>query len=235
MSCFYLVGAGPGDPGLITVAGKECLQNAEVVLYDRLVSEEILALVPKDVTKIYVGKSQNEQEMKQAEIYTIALEHLGQNKKVVRLKGGDPFVFGRGVEEFSHIASKGYEVRYIPGVSSAIAVPGLAQIPVTARGVSRGFAVISGHLCGTEKLDLTQYAKVDTIVILMGVKHRREIANELITLGRDPNEGVAFVENGSISNERTVRSTLDKVAKGEVAVNSPAVFVIGNVVDLIRT
>lgn len=227
----YIVGAGPGDPKLLTVAAKEILESAEVILHDRLVSSEILKLASASAEIINVGKHQGEQESVQLEISELLIKYLEQGKSVVRLKGGDPLIFGRGAEEWQFVKEQGYAVEFVPGISSSIAVPGLCGIPLTSRDFSRGFAVLTGHACGDGKIEWANYAKVDTLVILMAVRNRASIAQELIKAGRNPEEPVAFIENGSCENERIVLSQLRFVAEGEPEVNAPAVLVIGEVVN----
>lgn len=227
----YIVGAGPGDPDLLTVAALKVLEQADVVLHDRLISDEILRLINKEAEVVYVGKHQGEQETVQMEISEYFLKYLEAGRSVVRLKGGDPLIFGRGAEEWEFLKAKGYPVEFIPGISSSISVPGLCGIPLTSRDYSRGFAVLTGHACRDEEIAWANYAKVDTLVILMAIKHRAFIASELIKAGRNPKEPVAFVENGSCQNERIVLSELRFIAEDEgPEVNAPAVFVIGEVV-----
>jgi uroporphyrin-III C-methyltransferase len=228
----YLVGAGPGDPELLTLKALRVLQEAEVVLYDRLVAPAVLELVHPLAELIYVGKARGEQERVQGEIFAQMLHHVRAGRTVVRLKGGDPMVYGRGGEEWAFLAREGIAVELVPGVSSALALPGLAGIPLTLRGVAGGFAVLSGQAQGGGLPDLAPYARVDTLVVLMGVKARAEIARGLIRAGRSPREPVAFIENGSTPQERVVSATLGEVARGEVEVQSPAVWVIGEVVRL---
>ena len=229
MGQIYLIGAGPGDPGLLTVRGASLLQQADVVLYDRLVSEEVLALAGADAERIYVGKHEGQQEKIQARIYELFVRYAGAETTIVRLKGGDPMVFGRGVEEWLFLKELGYSVEIVPGVSSSVAAPALAGIPVTARGVSQGFAVITGQCCGESGVDWSQYLGVDTLVILMAARKRARIAAALIAAGRAASEPVAFVERGSFSDQRVVRANLGDVARGAVSVRSPAVFVVGSV------
>jgi siroheme synthase len=151
---------------------------------------------------------------------------------VVRLKGGDPCVFGRGGEEWQALRAEGVEVELVPGISSAVSVAGLAGIPVTFRGISRGFAVVTGHCQNPAETDWSRYAGVDTLVILMGVKCRAAIAARLIEAGRPPEEPVAFIEKGTTPEERVICSTLAEVAAGAVEVATPALFVVGSVVEL---
>lgn len=228
----YLIGAGPGDPELLTVKAVRKLAEADLVLYDRLVSKEVLAYARPDATLIYTGKHEGQQEHKQAEIFELIREHAFDGKIVARLKGGDPLVFGRGGEEWAFAIEHEIEVEVIPGVTSAIAVPALAGIPLTYRGVSQSFAVITGHCREGLAQQWQNYAGVDTLVILMGVQNRAFIAQSLITAGRPASEPVAFIEHGTTENERIVESTLQAVANGQVDVINPAVFVIGDAVKL---
>jgi uroporphyrin-III C-methyltransferase len=228
----YLIGAGPGDPELLTLKAVRCLKTCDVVLYDRLVNREILKFAKAGTELIDVGKHEGEQEHTQARILDLIHTHARNGKIVGRLKGGDPLVFGRGAEEWAFALKHGIEVELIPGISSAIAVPGLAGIPVTYRKVSQSFAVITGHCHEGRAEEWRRYAAVDTLVILMGVRNRAFIAESLIAAGRSPSEPVAFVHRGTLAGEAVVESTLGEVAKGNIIVHSPAVFVIGDVVSL---
>ena len=232
MGKVYLLGAGPGDPDLLTIKALRILQSADVVLYDRLVSPEILALSNPQALLIHTGKRHGQQEEIQNEINFLMLEHASQDKIVVRLKSGDPMVFGRGAEEWALLQAHGIQVELVPGISSAISVPALAGIPLTWRGIASSFAVITGHNQKSETPDWMKFRGVDTLVILMGVENRVRIATELIALGRPASEPVAFIERGSTDRERVVVSTLAEVSRGEVDVASPAVFVVGEVVRL---
>ena len=229
----FIVGAGPGDPGLLTRRAFDILQFAEVVLYDRLVSAEILALIPPHVELLYAGKLQGEQADMQAFISRTLLEYALAGKVVVRLKGGDPMIFGRGAEEWRLLHEAGIEVEVVPGVSAATSVPGLVGIPPTFRGIADGFAVVTGHLRDeADRVDWAKYAAVDTLIILMGVRTRVEIARELIRHGRPAGQPVAFIERGATPEERVVTATLRDVAEGVVEVENPAVFIAGEVVRL---
>jgi len=226
----YLIGAGPGDPELLTLKAARVLGQCDVVLYDRLTTPGVLALARSDAELVYVGKHDGEQEREQARIFELILEHATAGRSVARLKGGDPLVFGRGAEEWEIAVAHGIEVEFIPGISSAIAVPGLAGIPLTFREVSRSFAVVTGHWKSGTNMEWSPYAKIDTLVILMGTKQRVLIANSLIAAGRSPSEPVAFVERGSLADQRVVETDLNTVAEGKVEVEGPAVMVIGEVV-----
>jgi uroporphyrin-III C-methyltransferase len=196
------------------------------------VSPEVIQFARADAEIIYVGKHEGEQEHAQNQIFRLIRDHALAGKTVGRLKGGDSLVFGRGAEEWALALKHGIEVHLIPGVTSAIAVPGLAGIPLTYRRVSQGFAVITGHCHEGSAHDWRRYAGIDTLVILMGVKNRAFIARSLLAGGRPPDEPVAFVYRGSLPEEQVVQSTLLAVAEGKVEVKNPAVFVIGRVVEL---
>lgn len=228
----YLVGAGPGDPELLTVKAARILGECDVILYDRLVGKEVLRLARPDAELIYVGKHEGEQDYTQERIFELIRIHALAGRTVGRLKGGDPLVFGRGAEEWALAVEHGIEVELIPGVSSAVAVPGLAGIPLTFRGVAQSFAVVTAHCREGRTEQWSKYAAVDTLVVLMGVKNREFIAQSLIAAGRDRNERIAFVERGTMRGEAVIESTLGVVASGQVEVESPAVFVIGEVVRL---
>jgi len=235
----YLIGAGPGDPELLTLKAARVLRECDVVLYDRLVSVEVLSFARPESELIYVGKHEGEQESGQARIYDLIREHALAGKTVARLKGGDPLVFGRGAEEWDLALDDGIQVELVPGVTSAISVPGLAGIPLTYRGVSQSFAVVTGHCLARQDPDhekmkkrWRKYAAIDTLAVLMGVKNRILIAQALVAVGRRLDEPVAFVQRGSMPGEEVIESTLGEVADGKVEVTSPAVFVIGNVVRL---
>ncbi len=232
MSKVYLIGAGPGDPDLLTVKAQRILRAADVVLYDRLVSAEVLSLASPRAELTYVGKHEGQQESTQRHIFDLMLERAREGKTVARLKGGDPCVFGRAGEEWISLLRQGLEVEIVPGVSSALAAPALAGVPLTYRGLSRGFAVVAGHCAGSSGVDWRDYARVDTLVILMGVKERACIARELIRAGRRADEPAVFIERSSTPAERVVDATLGGVAAGLVDVEAPAVFVIGAVAAL---
>jgi uroporphyrin-III C-methyltransferase len=232
----YIVGAGPGDPELLTIKAVRALERADVVLYDRLVGQDILALIPASARRVYVGKGHGDQDLVQPEIMAQLEDFARQGLKVVRLKGGDPFVFGRGAEEWAYLRAREIHVEVVPGISSSLAVPALAGIPLTFRAVARAFAVVTGHRAIDPDTGLTtdwrDYVKVDTLVILMGVGERVSIATELIEAGREAAQACAFIERGSTPQERVLISSLQAVSDGMVEVNAPAVWVIGDVVKL---
>jgi uroporphyrin-III C-methyltransferase/precorrin-2 dehydrogenase/sirohydrochlorin ferrochelatase len=226
-----LVGGGPGDPELITVRGRRLLAEADVVAVDRLAPRELLSVLAPDATVIDVSKRPGVAALTQAEINDLLIHHARQGNLVVRLKGGDPFVFGRGGEEMLACARAGVPCTVVPGVSSAVAVPAAAGIPVTHRGVARGFTVITGH----EDADLSPIAAVDgTLVVLMGAARVAQLAKRLLMAGRSADTPVAVIENGTLPGQRTTRGTLETIgALADVAgVRSPAVIVVGDVVDV---
>lgn len=226
----YLIGAGPGDPDLLTVKAVRALGECDVILHDRLVGPGVLEYARPDAEIIFAGKHEGQQERSQSEIFELIRKHASNGKTVARLKGGDPLVFGRGAEEWAFAIEHGIEVELIPGVTSALAVPALAGIPLTHRGVSQSFTVLTGHCHEGLEQEWRKYAGVDTLVVLMGVQNRVFIARSLIAAGRPASEPVAFIERGTMEEERVVESTLGDVANGLVSVDSPAVFVIGEVV-----
>jgi uroporphyrinogen III methyltransferase/synthase len=231
----HLVGAGPGDPGLLTVAGRRALEAAEVVVHDRLGTEGLLPLCPPDALLLDAGKAPGRQAMTQDEINAALVEHGLAGRRVVRLKGGDPFVFGRGGEEALALAAAGVPYAVVPGITSAIAAPAAAGIPVTHRAVATSFTVITGHEDPTkpsEQTDWTALARVPgTLVILMGMGRLRRIADALIAGGRPPDQPAAAVQWGTTPRQRQVVSTLDGLpaAVAEAGVGSPAVVVVGPV------
>jgi uroporphyrin-III C-methyltransferase len=228
----YLVGAGPGDPRLITVLGLERLRQAEVVIYDRLVSERLLDEAPPTAERIFVGKAPGEHSARQEEINELLLRHARMGRIVVRLKGGDPFVFGRGSEEALACAEAGIPWEVVPGISSAVSVPALAGIPVTHRELAGGFAVVTGHCAEGDRQDWAALARVETLVILMGLSRLPEISASLLFHGRGASTPVAAIAQGSLPEERVVVGTLGTIA-GDVAragLKAPATIVVGEVV-----
>ncbi len=234
----YLVGSGPGDPGLFTVKGVECLRKADVVVYDRLAPEALLAHARPDAELIYVGKKPGEPTMPQEEINALLVELGRAGRMVVRLKGGDPYVFGRGGEEALELERAGLPFDVVPGVTSGIAAPAYAGIPVTHRGVSTSVAFITGHedpTKGKPDVDWKGLANgAETLILYMGVGRLAEIASELIAGGRDPQTPVACVRWGTLPEQRTVTGTLENIAEkvAEANLKPPAITVVGDVVAL---
>ena len=235
-----LVGGGPGDPDLITVRGMRALQEADVVVADRLGPRSLLEGLPEGVEVIDVGKSPRGQAAKQEDIIALLIERARAGDVVVRLKGGDPFIFGRGGEELLGCAEAGIECSVVPGISSAIAVPGLAGIPVTHRGLAQEFVVASGHLPPGHPGSTVDWTRLGTgsatVVLLMAVHTLPAIADALLTAGRDPSTLVACVQEGGTPDQRVLVSTLEAVAKAaaEFGLVAPSVIVIGEVVGMIE-
>jgi uroporphyrin-III C-methyltransferase len=233
-----LVGGGPGDPELITVRGHRALAQADVVVADHLAPLSLLASLPTHVEVIDASKLPRGRSMAQEQINGLLVEHARAGKRVVRLKGGDPFVFGRGMEELEACVAAGIPVEVVPGVTSAIGVPGLAGIPVTHRGMTHEFVVVSGHLPPEHPQSLVDWAAVGrlrgTVVVLMGVDTAPAIAAALMEHGRAPDTPVAVVADGSTPTQRTVRTTLAGLARtmADEGVRPPAVWVVGDVVGL---
>ena len=231
----YLVGAGPGDPKLITLKGIECLQRADVVIYDLLINVKLLEHCPAHTEKIYGGKMIGEQEERQAEIDDLMIRHAKAGRTVVRLKGGDPFIFGRGGEEALTLVKAGIGFEIVPGITSAIAAPAYAGIPLTHRSYSSSVAFVTGHsaaLKADSAIHWEQLATgVDTLVILMGVGHLREIAERLIQHGRSPNTPISLVHWGTTPQQKTLEGTLADIAQKAEEVNfrNPAAIVVGDV------
>lgn len=234
----FLVGAGPGDPGLMTVKGLERLRRAEVVVYDRLVDENILKETNAKTEKIYVGKASSHHTLEQEAINRLLIEKAKEGKRVVRLKGGDPFVLGRGGEEAEALSQKGIPFEVVPGVSSAVAVPAYAGIPVTHRGVASSFTVVTGHKAsdqGEPRIAWDQLAAAtDTLVILMGMKNLAHVVDQLIQNKKPSSTPVAVITEGTTRRQRCVAGTLRNIVEKVRSENlgSPSVVVVGHVVNL---
>lgn len=237
----YLVGAGPGDYRLITLKGKECLEKADVVICDYLADKRLLAFAPENVEYIYVGKKAGNHAMRQEDISQLIADKAKEGKCVVRLKGGDPFVFGRGGEEAEVLKNNGVKFEIVPGVTSAIAAPAYAGIPVTNRKVAVSFAVVTGHEDPTKGKSDINWEKlstaVDTLVFLMGVGNLPHITSQLIKYGRSADTPAALVRWGTKAQQEVLITTVGKAAEDVIKHNlkPPAVFVVGNVVNLRST
>lgn len=233
-----LVGAGPGDPGLMTVRGLELLRRADVVVCDRLVNPKLLDEAPVGARRVFAGKACGALALSQHEINALLIAEARRGHHVVRLKGGDPFVFGRGGEEALALAEAGVAFELVPGVTSAVAVPAAAGIPLTHRGVASSFAVVTGHRSEAGEASRVDWAglarAVDTLVILMGLASLEEITRELVAHGRDPGTPAALIERGTTEAQRTVVSTLGALAAAAAAagLEAPVVVVVGDVVML---
>ncbi|MET9907875.1 uroporphyrinogen-III C-methyltransferase [Streptomyces sp. NPDC006476] len=233
-----LVGGGPGDPDLITVRGRRLLAEADVVIADHLGPRDLLAELPPHVEVIDAAKLPYGRFMAQEAINNALIEHAKQGRSVVRLKGGDPFVFGRGMEEIQALAEAGIPCTVVPGISSSISVPGAAGISVTHRGLAQAFTVVSGHVAPDDERSLIDWpalAKVSgTLVVLMGVDKIGKIAESLVAHGKDPATPVALVQEGTTAAQRRVDATLATVAEAVHTheVKAPSVIVIGEVVGV---
>ncbi|HET6357092.1 uroporphyrinogen-III C-methyltransferase [Streptomyces sp.] len=233
-----LVGGGPGDPDLITVRGRRLLAEADVVIADRLGPRDLLDELPPHVEVIDAAKIPYGRFMAQEAINNALIEHAKAGKAVVRLKGGDPFVFGRGMEEAEALAEAGIPCTVVPGISSSISVPGAVGIPVTHRGVAHEFTVVSGHVAPDDERSLVDWESLaklrGTLVVLMGVDKIGAIAQTLVAHGKSPDTPVALVQEGTTASQRRVDATLATVAERVRAedVRPPAVIVIGEVVTV---
>jgi uroporphyrin-III C-methyltransferase len=233
-----LVGAGPGDPELLTVKGLRCLQAAQVVVYDRLVNAALLDEAPVEARRIFVGKQSGHSSLSQAEINALLIEQARLGRRVVRLKGGDPCVFGRGGEEALALAEAGVPFEIVPGVTSAIAVPAYAGIPVTHRGLASTLTIVTGHETpggAAPPIDWEALAQVGgTLVILMGISSLAVISQRLLTAGLAPATPVAVIERGTVAQQQVVTGPLAEIAGRVITagMHTPAVIVIGRVVDL---
>ncbi len=234
----YLVGAGPGDPGLLTVKAIRVLERADVVVYDHLVADAILDRIPARAERIYAGKEASSHAMNQEAINALLEERARRGQTVVRLKGGDPFVFGRGGEEAEYLSARGIPFEVVPGVSSALGVPAYAGIPVTHRGVAASLAVVTGRagpLGEAPEVEWARIAGADTVVILMGVANLDHLVERLVGGGRDPRTPAAAIRWGTTAQQHTIVGTLETVAAQvrEAGLRPPAVLVVGDVVSLI--
>ena len=233
----FLIGAGPGDPGLITIKGMEALKKADVIIYDHLVNETILTHRKKDARLIYAGKEGGNHSLTQEQINTCLITEAEKGLNVARLKGGDPFIFGRGGEEVEILAQRGIYFEVIPGVSSAIAAPAYAGIPLTHRSHASSVAFITGHEDPTKDkshINWKSLVKIETLVFLMGVKNLSHITTRLIAAGKPPSTPAALVHRGTTPSQKTLTGSLDTLGKlaEEQGFTPPAVLVVGHVVSL---
>lgn len=234
----FLVGAGPGDAELITLKGLRCLRRADIVVYDRLICTELLDEVPPQAERVFVGKASGHHSMQQEEINALLITHARQGRHVVRLKGGDPFVFGRGGEEALALAHAGIPFEIVPGVSSAVAVPAYAGIPVTQRELASSFTVVTGHEQHggqTPAVNWQALAQLGgTLVVLMGVETLVHITHQLLAGGLHPDTPAAVIQQGTVPQQRIVTDSLVNIAERAktAQIKSPAITVIGPVVAL---
>ena len=232
----YLVGAGPGDPGLLTIRGLELLRRAEVVIFDRLVNPVLLDEAPPGALRIFAGKRTDTHSLPQEQINALMIAHARRGRWVVRLKGGDPFVFGRGGEEAEALADAGVPFEVVPGVSSAVAVPAYSGIPLTHRRLSSSFAVLTGHEDASKDEPAVDWERlataVDTLVILMGARSLPKIVERLLAHGRSPETPVALIRWGTTEAQETITGRLADILDKARALQPPVVAVIGNVVSV---
>lgn len=234
----YLIGAGPGDPGLITVKGLACLEKADVVVYDYLANEKLLSHVKEGAERVYVGKKGGDHTLPQDQINRLIVEKASEGKAVARLKGGDPFIFGRGGEEAEELVSAGIPFEIVPGVTSAIAAPAYAGIPLTHRDFTSTVAFITGHEDPTKEESKIAWNKISTgagtLVFLMGVGNLRNIAEGLIRNGRNPETPVALIRWGTLPEQETILGKLSNIA--DIAqsrkLKPPVIILVGEVVTL---
>ena len=233
----YIVGAGPGDPGLLTLRGKKCIEEADVIVYDHLVNEDLLGFARKDARMVYAGKRGGDHTIPQEELNMILVREAGKGLNVARLKGGDPFVFGRGGEEAEVLSRAGIPFEVVPGITSAIAVPAYAGIPLTHRGYTSTVAFVTGHEDpgkGKSGIDWRALSGIGTIVFLMGVKNLAQVAANLIGNGKSPGTPASLIRWGTTADQRTITGTLGDIADRakENRFTPPAIFVVGDVVRL---
>ncbi len=230
----WLVGAGPGDPGLITVKGLEVLRRADVLLYDRLIAPELIEEAPAGALRIYVGKDPDGPAMRQGRINELLVEHGATGRTVVRLKGGDPFVFGQGGEEVAVLGEAGIDVQVIPGITSALAVPAAAGIPVSHREHASTIAIVAAHRVGDKDLEWEALATLDTVIFLMGAARIRSLCDGLMRAGRPAETPAAAVRWGTTDRQEELFSTLGELpgAFESRGFGAPSIIVVGEVVDL---
>ncbi|MGC8992811.1 MAG: uroporphyrinogen-III C-methyltransferase [Thermoplasmata archaeon] len=233
----YLIGAGPGDPDLLTLKAYKIIKRSDVVLYDRLINKSILKKIPRGIKKILVGKSPGDDpDVLQNKINELIEKYYNEGKIVVRLKSGDPFLFGRGGEELEFMKQRKIDFEVIPGITSAIGVPTYIKLPLTHRNYSSSVMIISGHLKRNKAINWEIVSRFDgTIVILMGISNMQEIMNNLIVYGKDENTPVCVIQYGTTKKQKIVKGNLTNIV--EIAkknrIKAPGIIVIGKVVDLL--
>jgi len=234
----FICGAGPGDPKLVTVRAMELLKKCDVVLYDRLVAKELVEQIPPGSEKVYVGRAVGDPTTHQDKTNELMAMYAKKGKQVLRLKGGDPFIFGRGAEEAEYLIKRGIKFEIVPGITSAIASPAYAGVPLTHRKHSSSVAIVTGHEDAEKGELVVKWNKlagaVDTIVVLMGIGQLDQISRDLIKAGMKKSTKVAIIASGTTDKQRTVRGTLATIAKvaKKADVKPPAVIVIGRVAGL---
>lgn len=231
----YIVGAGPGDPKLLTIRGLECIQQAEVILYDRLVNVKLLKHAKADAELIYCGKEPGRHALIQDEIHRVLVEQAKLGKKVLRLKGGDPFVFGRGAEEAAILRNAGIPFEIVPGITAGIAAPAYAGIPVTHRDHSASFAIVTGHGRPEKEQDFLNWsalAQIDTVAFYMSISNIAHITKSLIANGKSESTPVAVIEWGTTEKQRTITGDLSTIAQDIHihGISNPSMILVGDVV-----
>ncbi len=235
MAKVYLTGAGPGDIDLLTLKALKVVEQADIIIYDRLANPEILNLAKKTCEKIYVGKKNGKHCVPQEEINEIIYQAALKYERVVRLKGGDPFVFGRGAEEAIYLYNRDIQFEIIPGITSCVSVPAYAGIPVTHRGITTSFRVVTGHETPNKKISQIEWESFlndETIVFLMGFHNISFITKKLLSLGKNKDYPCAVISKGTTKNQEVVVSTLEKIVEDSKHMSTPAIIVIGEVVKL---
>ncbi|HIP02398.1 MAG TPA: uroporphyrinogen-III C-methyltransferase [Campylobacterales bacterium] len=235
MGKVYLTGAGPGEIELLTVKALRLVKEADVIIYDRLANPDILKEAKDGCEFVYVGKEDSHHTLPQEEINEVIYQNALKYKCVVRLKGGDPFVFGRGGEEAIYLKERGIKFEFIPGITSAIAVPEYAGIPVTHRGITVSFRVVTGHESSNKdhsQIPWENYKTDDTIIFLMGLHRLKKIASKLIEIGKPKDYPIAVISRGTTKDEKTVVGTLENIYELAKDLPTPALIVVGEVVNL---
>lgn len=235
MAKVYLTGAGPGDIELMTIKALKVVQNADVIIYDRLANSEILKEAKKDVKLIFVGKEKGNHRVPQDEINELIYQNALKYENVVRLKGGDPFVFGRGGEEALYLKQRDIKFEIIPGVTSAISVPAYAGIPITHRGVTPSFRVVTGHRKSSDniaKINWDSFIEDETIVFLMGLHNIELIVSKLLEVGKKEDYPCAIISNGTTKDQKVITGTLNNIVSKSKEAQSPAIIIVGEVVNL---
>lgn len=235
MSKVYLTGAGPGDIDLMTIKALKVVQKADVIIYDRLANSEILNEAKENAILIYVGKEKDNHRVPQEQINELIYQNALKYETVVRLKGGDPFVFGRGGEEALYLKQRDVSFEIIPGVTSAISVPAYAGIPITHRGVTPSFRVVTGHRKSSDNIadiNWDSFIEDETIVFLMGLHNIELIVTKLLEVGKSKDYPCAIISNGTTQNQKTIVGTLENIIEKSKEAVSPAIIIVGEVVNL---
>ncbi|WP_309497654.1 uroporphyrinogen-III C-methyltransferase [Sulfurovum sp.] len=234
----YLVGCGLGDPELLTIKAYQIIKDVDVVLYDHLISDEIMAIVPKGTKKVFVGKEKGFHSKPQEEINKLIRKYIKKGYSVARLKSGDPFIFGRGAEELLYLTQKGVKTEVIPGISSSVSGPLMANIPITARDYSNAFTVVTAHLKGNAiNLDWVPMLKNrnHTVIALMGLTRIKEIVQQASALDIGMDTPCAIVSNASRKNQTVLTTTLENLEEVSLSVARPAILVFGDVIQYTNT